>query len=129
MMTPQQTGALAHLFPVDVLSFSFLFLLFFFLLLHFALLSSALALGSLVFSTDFGPHQAALFVAALINIFNILFSISGAGFCATNRRLLESGGLQAGPVCGCRRDDKGCGSRALPSAAVEGPGDVRQEGN
>lgn len=73
--------------------FLFFFRLFFFLLYHFALLSSTVILCSLVFSTDCNPHQAALFVAVLINIFNILFSTSGASFCATNRRLLENGQL------------------------------------
>lgn len=36
------------------------------------------------------PIKLHLFTAVLINIFNILFSASGAGFCATNRRLLEN---------------------------------------
>lgn len=39
------------------------------------------------------PIKLHLFIAVLINIFNIPFSTSGAGFCATNRRLLENGWL------------------------------------
>lgn len=58
----------------------------FFLLLHFALFSSNLVLCSLV-----SLHQATLFAAVLINIFNILFSTLGVGFCATNRRWLGKG--------------------------------------
>lgn len=103
---------------------SFFSPLFFFRLFHFALV-----LSSLLFSADFSPRQAALFVAVLISIFNILFSTSGVVFCATNRRLLENGRLRAGSAHGCRRDDKGCGSRAPPSLAVEDPGDAAREGN